>query len=189
MKRPTFVQGAALAFVLSLAGAALMSALGTVLSPAAALRIITAGAGLAYVLYLLGCSGTRVGRMVVLAAWAGAALAIWFLAPATGIYVLAHIALIWLVRSLYFYSSVLLALADLGLGGLGLGAAIWAAAVTHSVFATLWCFFLVQALFVAIPRSLDRNHAAREPVAGDEVRFEHAHRVAESALRNLSVTH
>jgi len=35
-------------------------------------------------------------------------------------YLLVHLGLIWLIRSLYFYSSVLSALADLGLGGLGL---------------------------------------------------------------------
>jgi hypothetical protein len=92
---------------------------------------------------------------------------------------------VWLIRSLYFYSSVLSALADLALNALSVIAAVWAVRQTGSVFLSFWCFFLVQALFVAIPAAMQRNkHGPAE--AESEDRFQQAYRVAESALRNLT---
>ncbi|MEA3290863.1 MAG: hypothetical protein U9Q71_00905 [Pseudomonadota bacterium] len=147
----------------------------------------TAGlAGLVYLLYLLSRSRERVGRVTVLAAWGVAAGVIWFLAPSPALYLLLHIGLIWLVRSLYFYSSVLSVLADLGLNGLSLAMAVWAALQSGSVFLSLWSFFLVQALFVAIPPRLGPKAGERRPERDEEDRFQHAHRAAETALRKIS---
>jgi len=117
---------------------------------------------------------------------AGAA---WFIAPPLMLYLLVHLGAIWLVRSLYFYSSVLSALADLALNGLGLAAAIWAVTRTDSVFLGIWCFFLVQALFVNIPDSMRRKAGTRESANARTDRFQHAHCVAEAAVRKLSSIH
>ena len=67
-----------------------------------------------------------------------------------------------------------------------LAAGIWAATQTGSLFLSLWCFFLVQALFVAIPVNMNRKTAPGSSQRDPEDRFQHAHRVAESALRRLS---
>ena len=80
-------------------------------------------------------------------------------------YVLIHVGLLWLVRSLYFYSGVLPALLDLGLSALGLAFAVWAAGRSGSPLLALWCFFLVQALHVCIPAAITGTTAAR---ASDE---------------------
>ncbi len=94
----------------------------------------------------------------------------------------------WLVRSLYFYSGVLPALMDLGLSALSITAAVWAISQSGSVFLATWCFFLVQALFVAIPPAVKRNAnaagnatPARNNVIENEP-FERARRQAGRAL-------
>lgn len=186
MKRPTFFEGVLVAIAVSLVGAALFTTLGFVFPLGPVVRIVVAGIGLGYVLYLLSRSRERVGRIVVLTLWVVAAGAAWFMAPSLTLYVFAHLGLVWLVRSLYFYSSMLSALLDLGLNGLALAAAVWAATVTHSVLLSIWCFFLVQALFVAIPKRLPRKTTPCRPDPDEQDRFQHAHRVAESALRRLS---
>ena len=94
--------------------------------------------------------------------------------------------MLWMIRSLYFYSSVLSSLADLGVNGLGVAAAAWAAAPTNSIFLSIWCFFLIQALFVYIPAVVRKENTANtNPVAAKD-RFEQAYREAEYALRKFS---
>lgn len=186
MKQPTFFEGVAVAVAASLLGSTLYSVLSSVFPAGAVLRLLIAGIGLAYVLYLLSRSRERLGRVTVVAGWTLVTGVIWFIEPPLMLLVLVQLGLIWLIRSLYFYSSVLPALADLGLNGLSLAAAIWATGQTGSVFLSLWCFFLVQALFVAIPGRLSRCN--RQIPAGPEIedRFQHAHRAAETAVRKLS---
>jgi hypothetical protein len=79
---------------------------------------------------------------------------------------------------------------DAGLSGLALAAAVWAAISTGSLFLALWCFFLVQALFVAIPNrmSAPRNHGRRAQKSASAVDddFERAYRNAEAAVRRLA---
>lgn len=183
MKQPTFLEGVAVALVASIAGSVLHTALTPLFAGGWILRLLIAGLGFGYIVYLLGRSQPRVGRITTFAAWAVVSGAAWWLQPSLALYVLVHLGLIWLVRSLYFHSSVLSSLADLGLNGLGLAAATWATIQTGSLFLSIWCFFLVQALFVAIPSDMRRKTAAG-PVGED--RFQHAHRAAETALRKLS---
>ncbi len=185
MKRPTFFEGVAVAVAASVSGAALFAVLTAAFAGGAVLRLLIAGIGLAYVLYLLARSRERVGRVTVVTAYLALAAATWFVAPPLPLYVVAHIGMIWLIRSLYFYSSALSALADLGLTGLSLAAAVWAGIHSHSVFLAIWCFFLVQALFVVIPASWRRSRD-KASIADDADRFECAHRVAQAALRRLS---
>ena len=93
-----------------------------------------------------------------------------------------QLGLVWLVRSLYFHSSLLAALADLGLVALGFAAAVWAASRSNSAALCLWAFFLVQALYVAIPQ---RTSGRDAPDGADADRFAHAHRAAEAAVRRM----
>jgi hypothetical protein len=186
MKQPTFFEGVVVALVASVAGGVLFTALTTLFASGAVLRLLVACLGLCYIIYLFSRSRERSGRLTALGFWLIAAGAAWWLGPPLPLYLLVHLGLIWLIRSLYFYSSLLFALADLGLGGLGFAAGVWAIIHTGSLFLAIWCFFLLQALFVAIPASLDSLETLRQPAPDHEDRFRRAHRAAETAVRRLS---
>ena len=185
MKRPSFFEGVAVALVASFGGSMFHAAVATVLPGAWLLRVLVATISLGYVLYLLTRSRETVGRMVAIALWSAVSIVAWWLHPPLSLYVLAHLGLIWLVRSLHFYASVLSALTDLALCGLSLAAGIWAATHTGSVLLALWCFFLVQAVFVLIPPSIKRNPTAVNRTLDIDDAFERAHQNAETALRKL----
>jgi hypothetical protein len=186
-QRPTFPEGAVVAAVASLAGGACYAGLSSIYAPGAALRVVIAGLALAYVVYLMARADARVGRVVAIAGWAAAACTLWLLEPPFAGYVLAHGALVWLVRSLYFHASVPAAFADLGLVALGAGAAAWATQRSGSVALALWCFFLVQALFAALPAfaGASRAQGGAPFAAPEEDRFRRAQRTAEAALSRL----
>jgi hypothetical protein len=182
--RPSLGLGIGAGFVLSACGAALFAALGPLAGYGAALRAVIALLGLAYVLYVLGKSGERVGRVTTVVVWTLAAAAAWTSGlPFVG-YVLVHVGLIWLVRSLYFYSGVLPALADLGLSVLGAAFAVWAAQRSHSAMLAFWCFFLVQAFHVLLPPAVAERRGA--PADEADLKFNRAHAAAEAAIRRLS---
>ena len=88
-----------------------------------------------------------------------------------------------MIRSLYFHGSIVAALADLGIGALALAFAIWAAKSSGSVFLSIWCFFLVQALFVALPADIGAK-AQRDD--GSDQPFKRAERSATAAIRRLA---
>jgi len=180
--RPGFFGGVAIAFMFAVVGAALFASLTPWFAPSLAIRLISTVLGGSYTLYLLWCSGERTGRIVTVATWCMSAAMIGWLAPALPQFLIAHVALIWLVRSLYFHSSIVTALYDLGLGTLALAIAIWAAKSSNSLFLTTWCFFLVHALFVVLPSG---TPAAAPADAGNNQPFQRARRSAEAALRRL----
>jgi hypothetical protein len=184
MKRPSFFEGVTVAVVASLVAGACFAALTTLLPSGSVLRFIVAGLGLAYIIYLLSRNEERVGRITTIALWLVGAIALWLLQLPFPAFLCAHLGLVWLVRSLYFHSSLLTALADLGLVALGLAAAVWSATRSHSAALSVWCFFLVQALYVAIPaRIAATGDKADKSVPED--RFHHAHQAAEAALRRI----
>jgi len=186
VKRPGFFEGAVVALVATIAGGACYSALTTVFPSTGVLRLLIAALGLAYIVYLLRRNEERVGRITTIALWLLAAVALWIFEPPSLLYLCGHLALVWLVRSLYFHSSLLAALADLGLVALGLAAAVWAARQSGSVALSLWCFFLVQALFVAIPARFPAEGGSANDALPED-RFQRAHQTAEAALRSLSI--
>ena len=121
-------------------------------------------------------------------------IAIWSIATLTSMlldtslisFLLVQAASIWVVRSMYFHTSVLPALLDLGLVTFGLVATAWAILQTSSVMIAIWCFFLTQSLFVLIPGFANNRDkkGSFNPVEVD--RFQSAHRVALDAVRKLS---
>ena len=183
-RRPSLGAGMAAAIVLSACGAALLAALTPLLGQATALRAVIAMLGLEYVLYAVGRSGERVGRVTTIVGWVAAASAAWLGGLDIGGYVLVHLGCVWLVRSLYYYSGLLPALVDLGVTALGVAFAAWAAFRSESGWLVLWCFFLVQAFHVLIPASLTRRGDALAAATDDA--FARAHRAAEAAVRRLS---
>ena len=66
---PSFGHALGAAFVLSIGGTAVLAALGPFVGAGTALRAVIALLGLAYVLYLMGRSGERVGGVTTVALW------------------------------------------------------------------------------------------------------------------------
>jgi hypothetical protein len=182
VKKPSFLQGAAVGFAIALGGMALYGVLGLLFPARVALATLIPMLAAVYLAYLLWRSDVRTGRFATLVLWAGCAVAIAVFVSSVPLAFVVHALLLWLVRSLYFHNGVLAALADLGLSVLAVAAAVATAAHSQNAFLTLWTFFLVQALFVAIPESL----ASPEPsVRADDAPFRRAQQAADSAFRRL----
>lgn len=185
MKPVSFFEGTGVALVASLAGSVIFIGLASLFGAGGLLRLLVTGLAFAYVVYLLARSPHRVGRISTLVIWLCISAVGWLFVPSAFAYLALQLGLIWLVRALYYYHSVLSALLDLGLVGMSLLAAIWAWSNTHSLFLSLWCFFLVQALFVYIPRQLSGRKSTAH-VQTDSDHFERAHRAAQAAVRKLT---
>lgn len=183
MRRPGFWSAVAAAALLWATSIVLPLVLYPLLGPAAAIKVMVSALGLGYLIFLLRKSRVRVGRVTACLLWFAASAASWWLAPSFGLYLVTHVCLLWLLRSLYFHRSLLAALAD---GALCVAATAGAHATlmnTGSPSMAVWVFFLLQALFVAIP---DRRRSAaacgkRQP---DDA-FDDARRRAEAALQQL----
>jgi hypothetical protein len=186
MKKPSILDGVTLAMMISLGAAAGSLLLGGFIVYGLLFELLLYGASLVYLLYLLKRSQARIGRVLVISAWALISFGCWFFDVALLQQVLIQAGVIWLVRSLYFHGSLTSAALDFGLVSAGLAASAWALLNTGSLAAALWSFFLVQALFSWLPQ-LAREQARNDfPGASDSSHFQSAHRVAEAAVRKLS---
>lgn len=183
MKTPSFLEGVALALAISLMGGVLYTALNSIMPTQAVINLLIPLLSLGYLIYLLRRSNQRIGRISVVLIWLVVAAFIWLFEPPFMLYLMMHIGLIWLIRSLYCYSSMLTSLADLGLNGLALAAGVWALLQTGSFILSLWSFFLVQALFVAIPRRINARSTQLDQTNPEP--FQRAYRSAEAAVRKL----
>ena len=183
MKRPGFLHGAMAAAVLGFVAVAFITVFTPFVGIGLVTRLVVPMLALAYLLYLFTRNNEKTGRVTTLVLWSAMTATTWWFAPPLPFYLLIHAGAIWLVRSLYFYSGVLPSLMDMALTGFSLVASIWALSRTGSVFLGTWCFFLVQALFTAIPRSIGSQPAAER--LGPDSEFERARRQADAALRQL----
>ena len=134
MKRPTFFHGVIVAAVLGFFASAVVATLTPFVGMGAVLRLVIPALALAYLLYLFSRSQERVGRVTTLTVWGALAVLTWWLAPPLPLYLLIHVAAIWLVRSLYFYSGVMPALMDLGISAFSVSATVWSISRSGSVF-------------------------------------------------------
>jgi len=185
MKRPSFIHGVIVAAVLGFFASVIVATLTPFVGLGSVVRLVIPALGLAYLLYLFGRSEERTGRVTTLFLWGVLAAVTWWIAPPLPFYLLIHVGAIWLVRSLYFYSGVMPALMDLGISTLSVSATVWAISRSGSVFLATWCFFLVQALFVAIPPAIKSRRSSQRKTANDHERFDQAKRNADKALRQL----
>jgi hypothetical protein len=185
MKRPSFFHGVIVAAVLGFFASAIVATLVPFMGLGIVVRLLIPLLGLAYLLYLLNQSTEKLGRVTTLTLWAVMTAVAWWVAPPLPLYLMIHVGAVWLVRSLYFYSGVLPALIDLGLNALSVSAAVWAITRSDSVFLATWCFFLVQALFVAIPPAVQRKAKVNQNTLADSKNFESAKRQADAALHQL----
>jgi hypothetical protein len=185
--KPSLTRELAVGFVLSLAGAAFAASLPLALPAGSVYRAVVAALGLAYVLYRLSRAIDRVGRVVTVLVWCAAAITTWVMVPSFAVYVAAHAGLIWLVRTFYVHADLRAAAVDLGLSVMSLAFAVWALRRTESFLLGAWCFFLIQAMHVAIPAWLAKRGAPHGRTdALPEDRFAEAHRAAQEALKRLA---
>lgn len=182
MKTVTLLGGILVAVIFSLLGSVAYFVLSAVLPHDFLIRLLISVLSFAYSVYLLSRSHERIGRVSVIALWIIQLCLLWVFSVSIVYFVSVQLASIWLIRSLYFYSSLILSFFDLALMGLSVCIAIWAASHTSSLFLTLWCFFLTQALFVFIPRNIKKSSST----GTNKDDFQHAYRSAEAAIRKLS---
>ena len=186
MKTPGIIDGIIVAVLISL-GVAITALLtsGFIAYPTL-FNLVLCGSTLAYLIYLLKRSNARVGRIVVISGWALVTFVCWLFDVHLFEQVLIQASIVWLVRSLYFHSSMFTALLDLGLVSVGLAASAWAMINTGSLTASVWSFFLVQALFCWIPDLARRQSGDPRDAQYNRSSFQSAHRVAVDAVRKLS---
>ena len=184
MRAPTFLHGAIAAAILAFVASATIATLTPFLGVGTVLRLAVPLLAGAYLLYFFRTNTQRTGRLVTLSLWTALAAVAWWTAPPLPLYLLLHVGAVWLVRSLYSYSGVIPALMDLGLCTLSVFALAWVFMRTGGVFLATWSFFLVQALWVAIPTRIEGRNARRAPAGGD-LCFDQARRQADAALRQL----
>ncbi len=189
MKKPTFWEGVVVALLASVAGAIGFFSLSFLFSEDMAIRLVISGLAFFYSLYLLSRSGERTGRITAMLSWFILSAAVWLFGPPLILFFILNVLAIWLIRSLYFYSRLFSSLADLGLCLVGIASAFWALHHTCSPFLSFWCFFLIQALFVAIPSGNKQTFAYEAALANSDIAFKRAHQAAEEAVRKLSTLH
>jgi hypothetical protein len=186
MKSSTLFEGIVVALIGSFIGSIIYYALSSLFSDSFLIRLLISGLSFGYILYLLNRSKERIGRITVIAVWSVSVISLWFIWPPITLFILMHVIAIWLVRSLYFYSNLFSSLADLALNGLSIAIAFWAAGHTGSLFLTIWCFFLTQALFVLLPTSIKKSTPDSAMSFKNEDEFQKSYRAAEAAVRKLS---
>mgnify|MGYP000199716731 CR=1 FL=1 len=189
MKTATFFEGVLIALIVGFISSVLLLTLSSFFPGNILIRGLISGISVAYIAYLLTRSNERVGRIIVMTALLISITTMWFAWPPITLFILGHMTIIWLVRSLYFYSSLVSSLADLALNGSSLLIAFAVAGHTNSLFLTLWCFFLMQALFVLIPKSIAKplsNSSSSTPLNNEED-FQQSFRAAQAAVQQLSI--
>lgn len=184
--KPGFFEGVALAFVAALVSTVAFEALAMVFYSGMMLKFFISLGSFSYIGYLLWRSPERNGRLSITAAWLSLSGLAWILSPSLIAYTLIQLIMIWLVRSLYYHSNLITALADLGLIGLGLLTAAWSWLQTGSVFIAIWCFFLIQALYVLLPQTWSGSISNSGTSNNRVDPFEQAHRSAELAVKKLA---
>ncbi len=184
MNRPTLIGEVVVA-----AGLTLVVALLVLLWPLLTGGAVTFGSmvvvvSLLYCGYRLMRSESRSGKVTLAALVLFSLSVLWLVGWSDRLLLIGAIGLIWGVRSWLTHCRPLAVVLDLLLTFSALAAAIWAFSI-NGVIAAVWCFFLLQALFVLIPESFNKRpkRIVESDAASD--RFNRAHRNAETALRTL----
>jgi hypothetical protein len=188
-KKQSFLGEIAFGFVASLIAAAVALTLSYVMPAGFVARLTVAGLGLAVVIRSIAQSDERTGRIVTLVAWTVVAAGVWLAGAALPVFVVVHVTLAWLVRSLYCYSRIVEAGVDFGITLLALSFAVFAAVRTDSVFLAAWSFLLVQALHVSIPGLVARWSEPKQeeiPLGDPNRGFAEAFKAANEALHRIA---
>ena len=181
-KRPKLIEGIAVALVLSLICLPLGMFISLLTTGFQTAKLVIALLTLAYICYLLKRSDSRVGRVTLgaLSAFGLLSAALFHFSLLDMVFI--SVGIIWAVRSLCYYSSLLMAVVDACLCILGVGFALWVYMATTSVALATWAFFLAQAVFVFIPRRMTKRPDLRSTTGSRIDRFDQAAKSAEAAL-------
>jgi hypothetical protein len=186
MKASPLMRGIFFAFVSSLVSCIIYYALAPFFTANFLIKLISSMLSFSYIVYLLYLSKERVGRVTVLVLWTVLVITVGYFLSPISLFILTQLIAIWLIRSLYYYSSFIASFADLLLNGLSVASAFLAFNQTGSLFLTLWCFFLTQALFVLIPNQFTKQRVNKSPFLNNDNNFQQAYRTAEVAVKQLS---
>ena len=185
MKKATFFEGVGFALISSIVVAVIFTVMSHVFLNSNIFRILVAGLSFSYIIYLFLRSNERIGKVTVISTWFIITLFSLVFVSSLLLYIVIQLLMIWMMRSLYFYNNVFSALTDLALTGMSLVVAIWAMSVSGSVFLSFWCFFLMQALFVFIPKNFIGKDKTEPVFPINDDRFEQAYHTAEVAVSKL----
>jgi len=186
MKNPSFFEGIIIALVSAFIGSVLFAFLPAIIGTTYALEFMISIITGSYMVYLLKRSNERTGRLVITLLWLLSSCALWLWSPGLLLFSLFNAGMIWLVRSLYFYNGILISIADLALTLFAFAAAYWAMFNTQSLFLSIWCFFLVQALFPNLLGFWKNKFKQATEVSHTDDAFNNACTVAETAIQKLS---
>lgn len=182
---PGFMGGVGVALVMSVFAALSHSVFGWLLPISLMGYLLVIALGLAYLLYLLSRSRHKTGRLTTVALYIVIAMSMTVTGMSMTWLLIVVLAMVWLVRSLYFYNSLLSALLDMGLTLISVSIAVAAWLHTDSLFLFVWCLMLVQACFIWIPADWRPKKTVLESIRSSD-RFDRALRAAKSASQKLA---
>jgi hypothetical protein len=187
MKGPGILKSILVAVIASVATGFLNSIFPLIFSSFTSNSLIILSLSLGYLLFLLKHAEIKKGRIVVMVMWLALNLGGLLLGISLVEQILLQLLIIWVARSLYFHASIVAALLDLILIVMASGAAVWAAIQTDSLITAVWSFFLCQSLFGSIPDLSRKANPQGQAYTTQNDHFESAHRVAQEAVRKLSI--
>ena len=133
-KKPGFMEGVLVAVAASLMGSVLYTVGIFLFNSEISIKLTVTLVFSTYLVYLLWRSPSKTGRVTAMLFWGLILFSLWLINPTLIIYLVAHMAAIWLIRSCFFHNGILFALIDLLLMILSLVAAIAVYLNTHSLF-------------------------------------------------------
>lgn len=181
MKGFSFFSSVMVALLLSTLGVVVITALQPWIGRGDASRLMLLLVSLGYLGFLLHQCRPRFGLSLMIGGWLLCAALLVLFNPPLMMWLAVLVAILWLVRSALRYQQLYQAGLDGLLNLFATGCAISILLFTHSLWLSLWSYFLSLAFSAAIPaRPLKRSNS--EPVTDA---FEEAKACAESALRRL----
>ena len=190
MNTPDFKEGLLVTFGLSFFGSLFFYGISYFIASANQIYLTASLLSLFYILYLIIRSKEKTGRITALTIWIVITFSSWFTAVPFSLFIIVQLAIVWMLRSLYFYSSIFSSIADLFLTSISISVALWAGFHSGTLFLALWSLFLMQSLFVFIPTSLNKKTKPiiesvfyNENSSSD---FDRAHNSAKQALGKLA---
>lgn len=186
MKNVTFAQGVGFALLSSIIATVILLTMSSVFPASSLIRLIIGGIVFFYILYLFSRNDEKTGRLSILLVWLLVTILSLAFVNSLMLFISFQLIMIWLIRSLYFYNSTFSSLTDLCLTGVSLVIVIWVWTISFSIFLSIWCFFLIQALFVFIPEKINKQKIELFSKQKNDNDFEQAYKSAEMAVRKLT---
>lgn len=142
-----------------------------------------------YLLWLLISHRQHRGASLVFVGWVILAAAIYGLGLNLMTSIFSCVLLAWIVRSVMRYRRLHGIAADAALSVAAIGVALSVAGYSHSVFLSIWSYFLVQALVFLMPEQKQRNGKRSNHDNSSMERFEKARASAQAALQQINSVH